>query len=143
MPYIATALVRAPNDQLIRYSSGKALTQIEAENELKKVLAVVVCKGVLRVSISFELDTVARLLYITGNPVAQFEDLEVVLNRVDAVLGLIVKVKKINNVDLSYKLPGRPEATVTNADLIAIATNYRDGSGIGGYTISALSRFSN
>jgi hypothetical protein len=143
MPYKATIRVIAPNSTVEPYGSGKALTQADALAEVKAIVATVVGGTIKSVTVSHEYTAaeIATEAIAVSSATNQFEDVDLVLERVDAVLGLVTKTRFVENMDLLYKLAGRPEVDITNADILAIATAYRDGDGIGGYTLSPASKF--
>ncbi|NWJ96697.1 MAG: hypothetical protein HXX20_13070 [Chloroflexi bacterium] len=139
--WTARAVVVAPTDEDTTYSSGKSLTSADATAELIAILATVVGKAVKKVTVSQELDATALASYVLALATHQYEDADLVLTRVDATLGLVTKTRYVENMDLAHKLTGRPEINIADATIIAIATTYHDGSGIGGYSIDAASKF--
>lgn len=139
MTWKATATVTAANDDKTTYSSGKALTQAEAENEVKAILATIVGKSIDKVTVTHELEDLTG--YALKSAVAQFEDIDLIMERIDAALGLVSKNRFVENMALSYKRAFIPNVDTTNTDIIAIGTAYRDGDGVGGYSVSPESKF--
>lgn len=129
----ATAIVLSDSKVKISYSSGPNADQAAAKAELQKVLATVVGLEVLSVSYSTAGDVADFPLHAAGI----FEDATLVLQKGagTAASPYITKSKRIENMSLSYLAAGGSSLIdISNADILAIATAFQDGSGVGGYS---------
>lgn len=117
------------------YSSGPAATFADADAELKAVLKTVVAQAVLQVSRSETLD-------VTGYPLhadSQFEDAVIVMEKDGPLVGqTLTKTRLVENMSLAYKVAsaGSNRIDESNADVLAIASSFRDGNGAGGYELA-------
>jgi len=132
MAFKVTAKVLTPSGGEETYSSGPCATAVEAENEVKTTLKMVV--GTTKsVSQSTSLDIAD---YVCGGA-GTFEDMVLVVEKAGPLVGqVLTKTIEVENASLSYKGTIKNRVDETEADVLARVTAYRDGLGGGGYALA-------
>lgn len=143
MAFKATARVFfAESGCLETYGSGNAATRAAALDELAAVLAIVPGTAVRSFSITETLDpATAPALHADSKS----NDLTLVLQKPGTIVGTFkTPSRRIQKASVEYHPVNTPEGFVdiTNADLLAIATAYRDNEGEGGYILTSDSSYS-
>ncbi len=136
MAFKAFAKVLTLSGKSETYGSGPNITQTQALNELQAVLGTIVGVVIQKVTVSEEIDVVASLLLLHLQ--TTYEDAVLTLKKPGALLGTTqYRTLTIENMSLVYKEsdPGSNHIDITQPDIVAIQQNYRDGAGLGGYTL--------
>jgi len=146
MAFTYTATVLPILGKPYKVSSGPAATKADGKAEVAAILATVVGVEILKVTVTEDADVTTEALALHGDSGA-YEDAVINLRHGGILAGTFkTRSKKVNNMSADYALEADPSLVdTTNADIIAIETSYRDGSGVNGYTFdpAAASFFEN
>lgn len=137
MSFKATAVVLAPNDEKITYSSGVNPTRANALAELQAKLALICAKSVLSASVGEVLQgTDLSAITIGHAETVPFEDATLAMHRVGVSPEppFVYKEVRIENMSLGYKLAGVNKVDMANDDVAAFVTAFYDGTGRAGFS---------
>lgn len=136
MSFKASAVVLAPNDERVTYSSGENPSRATALAELDALLTLISAKRLLSATVSETLTgTDLSGLTIGHAETVPFEEATLVLRRtgVPPEPPFVTKNRRIENMALIYKVTDSPQVDTDAEDVDTFIAAYYDGTGRNGF----------